>query len=759
MNGQYDINQQTYDWCARVFEQVRKLLSLRIKMHHERHQIDGGEIFLFNHFARMETFIPQYLIYQETGHLCRSIAAAEFFARDDRFARVLRDLGVVPNDHPDLMSLLARDILRGRKVVVFPEGGMVKDRQVVDARGRYSVFSRHAQSRRKHHTGAARLATGLQIFRDAVQYRAARRDYATLEAWCQDLGMATVDELLQAARRPVKLVPANITFYPLRVSDNILRRAADLLGKNLSKRAIEELVVEGNLLLKETDMDINLGPNLEVHEALSWYERPALAHLARGLPSLAAVFDIDYLAGRWSRRLATQGSQLVINRLRDRYMRAIYQSAAVNLSHLASSLILAQVEDGVMRVAESEFRSALYLAIKHLQGHREVRLHRGLCDPSLYQPVLSSAPSALNQFFDSAQSAALLAREGDTLVFKDKLIQEHGFDEIRLENPVEVYANEVEPLAAVGAAVRSALARNTTLTASALALERFDDELKSLAWDKARYDEPAHRAINARETARADARPFLLQTASARALGVVLVHGFLASPAEVRDFGDKLHGAGYPVLGVRLKGHGTSPWDLRARSWQDWLASVTRGIEVMSALTPRVALVGFSTGGSLSLIAASSGATTLAGVVAICAPLKFRNRNLRFVPLMHGANRIVNWLSSYEGMMPFRPNESEHPHINYRNIPLRGLYELTRVANHLGDALDRVHCPVSIIQADADQVVDPESARIAYRKLASRDKELHWVTSARHGILNEDIGATHALVLDFLARRARDTET
>ena len=225
-----EINQQTYDWCARAFEQVRKVLGLRIKMHHERHQLDGGEIFLFNHFARMETFIPQYLIYQETGQLCRSIASAEFFARDDRFARLLRDLGVVPNDHPTLMELLARDILRGRKVVVFPEGGMVKNRQVIDERGDYSVFSRHAQARRKHHTGAARLATGLQIFRYAVLYRAARGDDITLEAWRADLGMATVEQLLAAARRPVSLVPANITFYPLRISDNILSRGVELFS-------------------------------------------------------------------------------------------------------------------------------------------------------------------------------------------------------------------------------------------------------------------------------------------------------------------------------------------------------------------------------------------------------------------------------------------------------------------------------------------------------------------------------------------------
>ena len=752
MTDYSDIDQQTYDWCARAFDQVRKVLGLRIKMHHERHQLESGEIFLFNHFARMETFIPQYLIYRETGHLCRSIAAAEFFVREDRFARLLRDLGVVPNDHPALMELLARDILRGRKVVVFPEGGMVKDRQVIDDRGHYTVFSRHAQARRKHHTGAARLATGLQIFRYAVLYRAARNDGATLEAWRRDLGMATIEELLVAARRPVSLIPANITFYPLRISDNILRRGAELFNRGLSKRALEELVVEGNLLLKATDMDINLGSNLEVHETLTWFERPALHYLARRLPSLAAVFDIDYLQRQLVTRLVTRRTPIVIDRLRDRYMRAIYQLASVNLSHLASSLILAQVEAGVMQMTESDFRHALYLAIKRLQSHTEVHLHHGLCDPGLYQSVLTDTPSALNEFLDSAQSAALLAREGDALVFKDKLIEEHGFDEIRLENPVEVYANEVEPLAPVGASIRYALTRAATITPDALALECFDDELQALAWDRALFRLPKHEEINARETANADPSPFLLRPPQARALGVVLVHGFLASPAEVRDFGRKLHDAGYTVLGVRLKGHGTSPWDLRERSWADWLASVTRAVEMMSALTPRVALVGFSTGGSLSLIAAASGQPTIAGVAAICTPLKFRNKNLRFVPLMHGANRIMGWLSNYEGMMPFRPNESEHPLINYRNIPLRGLYELTRVARHLDTVLPSIHCPVTLIQADGDQVVDPDSARIAQRKLGSSSKEVHWIPSTRHGILNEDVGATHALILAFLAQ-------
>lgn len=752
MTGYFDLNQQTYDWCARAFDQVRKILGVRIKMHHERRQIESGEIFLFNHFARVETFIPQYLIYQETGDFCRSIAAAEFFSRNDRFAELLRDLGVVPNNQPDLMELLARDILRGRKIVVFPEGGMVKDRQVVDERGRYSVYSRHADARRKHHTGAARLATGLQIFKYAVQFRAATGDRAVLEAWYRDLGLSSVEELVEAAARPVTLVPANITFYPLRISDNILRRGAEMLTGGLSKRAIDELVVEGNILLKATDMDINLGRNMRVDEAFSWYERPMLHYLARALPDLGSIFDIDYLNRQLLRRAATHGSNRAIDRIRDRYMREIYQSASVNLSHLASSIILAHADQGVMEIAEGTFRTALYLAIKRLQVHREIRLHRGLCDPDRYQPVLASAPSALSEFLDSAQAAAVLERDRGRLVLKEKLIEDQSFDEIRLENPVGVYANEVKPLAPVGAAVHEAMAKAGTVSRRDLAYEFYDDELKALEWDKTLYSKRKHYEINSRETATADPSPFLLVPDNPRQIGVVLVHGFLASPAEVRAFGQKLYGLGYTTIGVRLKGHGTSPWDLRERSWRDWLRSVQKGADIMSAFVERYVFVGFSTGGSLSLISASEQPDALAGVVAICPPLKFRNKNMRFVPLMHGANRIVSWLSSYEGVMPFRPNESEHPLINYRNMPLHGLYELTRVTGQLNSVLPDVRCPGCLIQATADRVVDPESARIAQAKLGSPRKELHWVDSNRHGILNEDIGATHSLVLDFIGR-------
>ena len=162
-------------------------------------------------------------------------------------------------------------------------------------------------------------------------------------------------------------------------------------------------------------------------------------------------------------------------------------------------------------------------------------------------------------------------------------------------------------------------------------------------------------------------------------------------------------------------------------------------------------VIGFSSGGALALILAAEQPKGLTGVAAVSAPLKFRNKNLIFVPLVHGANVLTRWMSTYEGVFPFRVNESEHPNINYRNIPIRGLFEVRRMVEELKNRLPNVHAPALVIQGTDDHVVDGKSAELIHRKLGSRSKALHMVEAARHGILNEDIGGTQDKLMSFIA--------
>jgi len=159
----------------------------------------------------------------------------------------------------------------------------------------------------------------------------------------------------------------------------------------------------------------------------------------------------------------------------------------------------------------------------------------------------------------------------------------------------------------------------------------------------------------------------------------------------------------------------------------------------------------FSTGGVLSLIMAAERPDNLAAVAAISAPLKFKNRNLIFVPLLQGANNLTQWLPSFEGVMPFQSNDSEHPHINYRNMAIRGLFELRRAVDEMERRLGDVACPVMLFQGDEDSVVDPASASLIFEKLGAGRKWLRMIASKRHGILNENIGDVQEKVLEFLS--------
>ncbi|PTB98286.1 alpha/beta hydrolase, partial [Thalassospira xiamenensis] len=166
-------------------------------------------------------------------------------------------------------------------------------------------------------------------------------------------------------------------------------------------------------------------------------------------------------------------------------------------------------------------------------------------------------------------------------------------------------------------------------------------------------------------------------------------------------------------------------------------------------------IVGFSTGGALSAILAADRPEKLTGLVVASTPLKFRNRNLMFVPLLYGANKLMGWVPSAQEMLSFRLNESEHPDINYRNIPIGGLHNLRQAVAEMQNRLPDIACPILILQGDGDQVVDPASATLIKRHATGCSKlDIQMLASDRHGILNEDIDNAVNRVIDFVSKTA-----
>ena len=103
-------------------------------------------------------------------------------------------------------------------------------------------------------------------------------------------------------------------------------------------------------------------------------------------------------------------------------------------------------------------------------------------------------------------------------------------------------------------------------------------------------------------------QPQRLRGAAGQHRGVLLIHGFTGSPYELHLLAQRTHAAGYHVSLPRLAGHHDRLAALAATRWPDWLASAESALQALhadiaaqSTQTPRIAVVGLSMGGLLTL--------------------------------------------------------------------------------------------------------------------------------------------------------------
>lgn len=746
---QYQIS-SNYASFARAFRTMQKLLKLNIQLHTDslssiQKTIDQGDIFVFNQFARFETFIPQYLIYRESGFYCRSVASAEHFS-DERFAKFLYSIGVVPDTMPGLLPFLAGEILHGRKLILFAENGINDNPQLPDEKNAFGIHTQNSLKRPLLQSDTATIALALDAFKAVLLHDHAQGHEQRLDRWTRQLGFENREHLIQQALKPTCIVPGHISFYPLRINDNLLHQAIRRFKGKINKRFAEEIIVKGNVLPRHTDMDIRFARPLYTHKYWRWWEKKLLPTLLQHVESLSGLFELTPQPGYWGGRLYTIGIKSKSQRVDDDCMHAMHQAVSVNLSHLASYLILSCYRQGLRRIKRERLHTLLYLCSKQIQSSGR-HLHSSLLNPEEYAALLETGCERIQQFVTSARQMDLIRIDQAYYQLQDKLISQLDVDDSLNESFISLYASEIAPLAGITRLIDQTIKSGDPVSPRTLAEYRFDDELRAYEWDREAYDQPRHREINAQQKFTEDARPLRLISDKPGAPAVLLIHGFMASPAEMRGLATRLHTQGYHLLAVRLKGHGTSPWDLRDRNWQDWQQSVRRGYELLNAYSPEIHIVGFSTGGLLALqLAADRSIRGPASVISVCAPVQFRNKNMRFVPVLNQANRMVRWVSP-EGVVPFRPNITEHPQINYLHVPIRALYQLQKLIAQIVEYPLQIACPLHLFQGDHDPVVEPISVQLLFDHVECEYKQLHMIHSSRHGIVYEDIDHTQQKII------------
>ncbi|MGC9400108.1 MAG: alpha/beta hydrolase [Anaerolineae bacterium] len=211
--------------------------------------------------------------------------------------------------------------------------------------------------------------------------------------------------------------------------------------------------------------------------------------------------------------------------------------------------------------------------------------------------------------------------------------------------------------------------------------------------------------------------------------GVLLIHGYLSSPAEMRPLGEYLAQAGLTVLGIRLTGHGTRPEDLEDVHWQAWVADVQAGLETLRARCEQVSLAGHSLGGALALYTAAQ--TPVERVVAYSAP----DGALAETPPLVLAEPLSHLLS----MLPkigsdVRDPAARREHLTYPRIPVKSAAQVAALLTHLDEVLPLITAPTLLIYARQDRVIPATSAAHIARRLNAPHRLL-WLERGGHRVV------------------------
>lgn len=749
----YTLREAAFARHMRMVQLLGHGTDITVKVREDGEGMAAGDIFLFNHFTRFETLVLPGIIYRKTGKMVRSVAHSGLFRVNEIMARTMRQAGGLPHDMARLLPFLTEEILRGRKVIIFPEGGMVKDKHVLNPDGSYSVFSPTSNQTRKLHRGAAALALMTDLVKRRIRAQFAASDVAGIDSWCAQLGLDYA-QLRTAVEKPTLIVPGNITFYPLRIGENILARGMERLVGQPGAQALDEVTIEGNMLLRPTDMDIRFGIPFPAVQPLRWDHAKVLDHTLGGTKTVDDVFALhegtDGLMGTYVKRFL----DAEIERIREDYAQRIYEETTINMNHLAASLIAMLVERGQMEMPVDDFHKVIYLALKDLQRDGGAHLHCSLTRPAQYAGLPEVAPDGLKGFMAACTRAKLLKKAGDFYRFSLRLRDAYEFHEVRLENPVQVHVNEAAPVPAVARAMKDALARVGRVSERQITELLFDDMVRAHAGQRYRFSKRAPGTL-LRPRSADFGEPYLLlpQARNRRAakVGVLLVHGFATSPAELREFGEMLHREGHAVLGVRLPGHGSSYLEMDEPSRADWLDAVRTGLRILHAHSENVVAVGFSTGAALSLKLAQEEGVKLAGVASVSAPVLVYDKNIHLLPLVMAARAVLRHIPGLRHALRFYGYGVNQPDQTYSRVPVHALNELRLLMKEMVAGLGKVKIPVLVVQGLSDHTVKAKSATVIFNRLGGA-KDLKWIAGGPHGLIGQNFGATWEVLREFVAK-------
>lgn len=685
-----------------VIQYVRHLLDSQISISvHKDIDINKPILFCANHFTRSETFLMPGIFYQKLNIHVRSLADKGLLK--GALGEYLERVGTVSTADPQRNKIILSDLIKAKHSwIIYPEGSMMKNKKVT--KGEQHFILHEPDQQRSIYTGAAVLALKSELEKRRFNSLQQAGDILGVEAFRKEYDLGKDEKVSYFS---TQIIPVTISYFPIRPGNNPMLEMADSLLEKKEPLYMEELEIEGNLIM-HAHMHIELGEPIDVGK----YIQMAQKELAQTQPSYSDEDLIEF----YRHPLTT----LMMDR--------IYRNTLITFDHIFALIIENYQQE---HLSVFLLKSMMFLVAREVIGLRIYKIQY-LLKRDFFKLLIDEPFDAFDSILALAVSQGIMseARDGVYTIDKTKLADEHTFTQIRIKNTLRVILNEVLLLDDLRALVKKQLQKPEFEIKKECFYILYNQDQKMFDVDYQKFYSVLY------SKPKEIGRPFILFNPN-YTTGVVISHGYKAAPKEVEYLADYLHKQRMNVYAIRMAGHGTMPEDLRDKSYEDWLDSFNRGFAAMRQVSQKLFLCGFSTGALLALITATRKERSVDGVICINTAIEIKDISFKY--LLPAVNALNSVLSVFNADIDSVETEAENPEINYTKHYLSSIDELKKLMEVCRQHLSQVNVPTVIIQGDEDPVVEPTSAQIIYDRIASSEKEIVMIPSTDHVIVTSAV--------------------
>jgi lysophospholipase len=244
---------------------------------------------------------------------------------------------------------------------------------------------------------------------------------------------------------------------------------------------------------------------------------------------------------------------------------------------------------------------------------------------------------------------------------------------------------------------------------------------------------------------------------------VLLVHGMSEHGQCYQHVAESMVARGWNVVLPDLRGHGRSGGDhIHVSDFTEYVADLKRVLDASGLRAENTVLVGHSMGGLISARFVQQFPDRVSALALLSPLLGVR---VRISPITVAVARLI---SLVRPRSRFRKRTKREDSTRNQEALIRGdadrliresvtaawYFAMRQALRTVWDLAGQISCPILVMQAGADLIVDPVAPQGWLQRVGSADKSLRMFPDHYHELLNEiDWSNTLADMLDWLEQR------